>query len=604
MPAIVNQLLHRLYRREMAQRLTWATARVVAGCLGLLLVCCLIDWWVDRWEDTPQGLRVSLLVIQAIALGGGLVFLALALLNRLTADALALWIEERIPSLGHRLISALQLNRAGADTRGMSPELIAATTAQAEEMAARVDLRQVCDGRRYWWSAFTLGPVLAVAALLFATMPTLMSTLVGRQFLYPWAIPRQVSLENASVPVWAAGETAQIVIAAQGIDESATPEGRVQIRTQRGTHYSLPLVRDGVFFTAEVPAGETDFTFRAWLGDGRLAEPGAIRYAPRPVVQTLRAWVRIPPSVIARPDGQPFEEPQRGGDVQFRLEKSQLRVAITSEVPLKSAELALEGLKKTPPRRPLTVGEDGKSAEGVFDLPEMALSDTRVAYALHLVSQDNLASTDIARRGLRRVPLELPEVTLLPETFYKQGDRGTAEDWEVEGIPVLVGERFRTEYRASHRYGVSHARMMYRILPVGGDEGDASRIEESKFTPLPLGGGRNPKGELSDALRREFDLLPSDEPNQPLGLEARGVYDFAIGTLPNGRGGVGLRPRVRSQVFIEVFSKAAPDGPAGRSILREKEVVDAKGYFTWLERKDDLKERTRSLEEAARATRP
>jgi hypothetical protein len=223
---------------------------------------------------------------------------------------------------------------------------------------------------------------------------------------------------------------------------------------------------------------------------------------------------------------------------------------------------------------------------------------------LHLVSQDNLASTDIARRGLRRVQLELPEVTLLPETFYKQGDRGTAEDWEVEGIPVLVGERFRTEYRASHRYGVSHARMMYRILPVGGDEGDASRIDESKFTPLPLGGGRNPKGELPDALRREFSLLPSEEPNQPAGLEARGQYDFAIATLPNGRGGVGLRPGDRIQFFIEVFSKAAPGGPAGRSILREKEVVDAKGYFTWLERKDDLKERARSLEEAARATRP
>ena len=34
-------------------------------------------------------------------------------------------------------------------------------------------------------------------------------------------------------------------------------------------------------------------------------------------------------------------------------------------------------------------------------------------------------------------------MVLLPETFYKKGDRGTAEDWEVEGIPVLEGERFR-----------------------------------------------------------------------------------------------------------------------------------------------------------------
>ena len=604
MPVRILQLLQRLYWREMAQRLTWAGARVVAISLGLLLLCCLIDWWVDRWEDTPYALRVTLLVVQALTLLGGLVFLGGTLANRLTPDALALWIEERVPALGHRLITALQLNRPGADIRGMSPELIAATTAQAEQMAAAIDLNQVCEGRRYRWAAWTLGPVLAVTGLLYAWMPQLLTTLVGRQFLLPWPIPRQVLLENATQPVWPMGETGQIMIAALGVPEETQLVGQVRIFTQRGTSYDLPLLREGPFFVAEVPAGETDFTFRAWLGDGRLAEPGHIRYAPRPVVQTLRAWVRIPPSVLTRPDGQPFEEVQRGGEVQFRLENSKLRIALTCEVPLRSAHLAFEGFADPPARQALNVAEDGRSAEGLFDLPPLALTDTKAVYALYLVSRDQLVGTDITRRSVRRVPLELPEVTLLPETFYKPGDRGTVEDWEVEGIPVLVGQRFRTEYRASHRYGLSHARMMYRILPVGGDEGLANRLEESQFTPLPLGGGRKPQAELPEALRREFELLPGDEANQPLGLEACGQYDFAIATLPNGRGGVGLQLGDRIQFYIEVFSRAAPDGPPGRSILREKEVVDAKGYFTWLERKDDLKERTRSLEEAARRARP
>ncbi|MFQ3592518.1 MAG: hypothetical protein SNJ82_04920 [Gemmataceae bacterium] len=604
MPATIQQLLHRLYRRELMQRFVWSLARVAALSLGLLLLCCSIDWWVDRWEDTPYPLRVALLAIQAFTLLGGLVFLGFSLTNRLTADALALWIEDRIPTLGHRLISALQLNRPGADTRGMSPDLIAATTAQAEQLAAQVDLNQVCDGRRYRWAAWTLGFLLVVTLLLYGWMPELWTTLVGRQFLQPWPIPRQVQLENASVPIWPVGETAQVTIAALGVAEDTALTGLVRIFTQRGTTYDLPLLREGPFFVAQVPAGETDFSFRAWLGDGRLAEPGHIRYAPRPVVQTLRAWVRLPTHVISRPDGRPFEELQRGGDVQFRLEESKLRVEITSEVPLQSAQLAFEGLANPPARQSLRVAPDGHSAQGLFDLPAMNLTDTRAAYALYLKSRDNLDGTDIARRGLRRVPLELPEVTLLPETFYKPGDPGTAEDWEVEGIPVLVGERFRTEYRASHRYGISHARMMYRILPVGSDEGEASRLDDSQFTPLPLGGGRKPRSEVPEALRRELELLPSDDVDQPTGLEARGQYDFAIGTLPNGRGGVGLRPGDRIQFYIEVFSRAAPDGPPGRSILREKEVVDAKSYFTWLERKDDLKKRTRSLEEAARRSLP
>jgi hypothetical protein len=589
----------------MAQRFTWAAARVAAICLGLLLLACFLDWFIDRWEDTPYPLRVALLVTQIVVALGGLIFLGVALANRLTQDALALWIEDRIPGLGHRLITAVQLNRPDADTRGMSPELIAATTAQAERMAAEVQLGQVCDHRRYRDAAWVLLPVLALAAGVYTWTPDLMNVLLARQLLADVPIPRRVTLENASTPVWPAGEMATVTIAALGLEPGETAEGQVQIMPKQGRPYTLPLVPDGPFFVAQIPEGETDFTFRAWLADGRLAEPGEIRYAPRPVTQSLRAWVRIPPEIIRRPDGQPFEEPQRGGDVQFRLEKSQLRVAISAQVPLRSAELQFEGLKADLPRVPLRVSEDGLSAEALVPVPALELDETRVAYALHLVSRDNLAGTDIARRGLRRVPLEVPEVTLLPETFYKQGDRGTAEDWEVEGIPVLVGERFRTEYRTSHRYGVSHARMMYRVLPLGGDEAEASRIDDSKFVPLPLGPGRNPpKGDIPEALRREFRLLPGDQDDQPDGIEAIGQYDFAIGTLPRPKGGIGLRPGDRIQFYIEVFSRAAPEGPPGRSIIREKEVVDARGYFTWLERKDDLKERTRILEESARATRP
>ena len=60
----------------------------------------------------------------------------------------------------------------------------------------------------------------------------------------------------------------------------------------------------------------------------------------------------------------------------------------------------------------------------------------------------------------------------------------------------------------------------------------------------------------------------------------------------------------RIQFYVEVFGKATPNGPAGRSAVREKEVVSKTAYFGWMEKKDDLKERTRLLEEMQRNVKP
>ncbi|MGL4552086.1 MAG: hypothetical protein ACRC33_12975, partial [Gemmataceae bacterium] len=277
--------------------------------------------------------------------------------------------------------------------------------------------------------------------------------------------------------------------------------------------------------------------------------------------------------------------------VQYRLDGSRLRVAVTSQVPIETAVVTPGGA--------LAVAADGLSAGGSFPVAE-----GWAGYAVRLTSRDGLEGADPPRRTVRRVPLEPPDVTLLAETVFKKGDRGTADDWEVEGIPVLEGERFRTEYRATHRYGVSHARMRFRVIPLGEDD-DGGKIDAERFGILPLGPGRAPGSAVTPELRREFEAPAGDDPDAPPGAEGRGAYDFNVGSLPDGKGGtVRLKRGDRVQFYVEAFSRAAPDGPPGRSVLREKEVVDEKGYFTWLERKDDLKERARSLEEAARGARP
>jgi hypothetical protein len=61
-----------------------------------------------------------------------------------------------------------------------------------------------------------------------------------------------------------------------------------------------------------------------------------------------------------------------------------------------------------------------------------------------------------------------------------------------------------------------------------------------------------------------------------------------------------LREGDRIQFYVEVFGRDEPEGRPGRSVVREKEVVNLQEFHAWLERKEDLKERTRELEQRQR----
>ena len=57
----MDELIHQLKRwqgRERLFRLAWGLARWSAVVLGGLVTCCLIDWTIDRYRDTPITLRI------------------------------------------------------------------------------------------------------------------------------------------------------------------------------------------------------------------------------------------------------------------------------------------------------------------------------------------------------------------------------------------------------------------------------------------------------------------------------------------------------------------------------------------------------------------
>src|SRR5437868_4750395 len=136
--------LSRLRRCERLIALAWGVARLVLVVMLALAAACVTDWWIDLRRDTPMALRIGMLAGQiALALGLCWFWVIRPLVRRRTDDDVALFIEEQTPALGHRLISAVQLNRPSADTAGMSPELIGVVTQEAEERARAIDVREL-----------------------------------------------------------------------------------------------------------------------------------------------------------------------------------------------------------------------------------------------------------------------------------------------------------------------------------------------------------------------------------------------------------------------------------------------------------------------------
>ena len=487
----------------------------------------------------------------------------------------------------------------------MSQQLIAAVTRQAETEADKIDIRQVSDGARLKWSAFLLGPVAGVLLVLFLANSATALVLLQRQLMGEQEIPRRVHLTPSTSEVWPAGEEGLLRITATG-GAGEKDEGVLRLVDAAGYASSHALVyekpdgtTENAVFVARIPPSDSPFTFRAWLKDGRMREPGEVRYEPRPVVRKVEAWVQLPASIGLRSGGLPFEEPQKGGDILHRISGSRARVRIYVQKPVREATLTVLGAHENKRDLVLTPSDDGTEAEGTF-----AFQPGDRAYEVAVRDAYGFFNSDRPRRTIAEGSVEAPEVALVPETLWKEGDAGSPEDFEIEGIPIEYGQRFRFDYRCAARYGLSHAQVRYRVIPRsrGADE-ESGKIDREDFLPLPLGLPLGGKGPITPKAQKEFSTKPAADADSVPDTEGSGRYDFDTTGIPDGKGGLlALKEGDRIQFYVEVFGKAG--GPPGRSVVREKEVVSQKEFDVWLRKKDDLKERTRYLEEQQRKTRP
>jgi hypothetical protein len=223
-------------------------------------------------------------------------------------------------------------------------------------------------------------------------------------------------------------------------------------------------------------------------------------------------------------------------------------------------------------------------------------------------------NSDPPRRGIRSVPLDPPQVALLPELFRYRDDRGSPEDYEVEGMPVPLGRKIRIGYYSTAPYGLSRAQLCYRVLP-SQMEGEQVPEEDLPWIRHPLtrvtAGPATGPFDLQRGLfvasgeddQVEFHTVPSADPDRVSGIEGGGRLDFQTRGIPDAKGGLlDLKVGDRIEYCVEVFDRIPdPDRPPSRSEVRMKTVVSVADWLAWKREKERQEERLNQLEAKQRA---
>jgi hypothetical protein len=528
-------------------RFAWGLGRWFAIVGSVLLFACLADWLIDRYAGSqawrsvrkslfaPAGLlsigetpywwfRVPLTAAQ-LALAAVLAYVLLVRPWARTPpiDDFAMQAEKSFPDFDHRLVTAIQLNRPRADTRGMSPTLINEVTREAGEIAARHNVLALVDYRPLGRAAAAVAPVLLAWAVFFAVNPLLAAILVKRQALLDVEIPRSIRLENVTPEVWPTGSEVLVRFRVTGnYREGMVGALRLVPEDQPEEFYELkheaPIDDESAYFAVKLPPMSRDFKFQARLGSGRTKTPGEVRFEnPPQLAETdgLTARQILPAYLGTDPEGAPFvrtdaEAAWKRGEVIDALPKSQVLVEAKFNKPVKVARLipierAIVGrlfgiklevgdvrlfgivIRPTPGERLLRIKRWRGSYESDLNplepLPEEAGHDRRsaswgfpttprmIGYRIELEDDLGFRNPVPIRRNIRMWLDREPIVTFKPESTRSPNPEdfdggGNPRDLEGE-MPLSAEGIVQVIYHAQSEVGIRAANLRYRVIPRG-----------------------------------------------------------------------------------------------------------------------------------------
>jgi hypothetical protein len=663
LPATISRKLSAVRTGEAVLRLLWGVARWVAVVLIVLGVACLTDWAIDRHYETPWPLRIAMFVGQ-IALGLYIAYrwLVRPLAFRMSQADMALLVEEKTPVLRHRLISVVQFQQPNPHTEGMSEELIVRVTEETVRQTGGMSFTRALDRRRVGWSLGTFVPILILVVVSLVLCPELMGVLLLRQLLLDVPIPRSVHLVSENRAVEPKGE--EVVLRFRVSGDGWTPASIGQVRIdpegQPSMYFDLEHEEtldsgEAIFVTPPKTKRESvklptiaNFTYRAWLADGRTAHASEMRFEARPVIdsQNIRAWVLLPDYCPKRPSGLPYEIDQQRGDIVALLGAS-ARVRIKVQKSIKKAVLHLLGpvaldsnptvlvsrlglgtggaglgplsaaglpyvLSSNPTVQQQLIGSETKLGEIPMELlgdhdeaeAEFVLPATATGYRLIVEDEYGFANLLPPRRSIRMVTEEPPQVAMLPMIFDAGVGVGSAEDFPMDGLPIPPKGKLRIAYACSAPFGIGGAKLHFRVIKQKKvKDGDSTEPVPGQWEKLdlypvhasdksgPFLPNRGIFANSSDLEQIPFHAVPSPDPEMILGRKiGGGRWDFKTATMLRDHRGklIPLKPGDQIEYKIEVFP-AGPDGKADtmsgrKSGFSETRKVSVVSLKEWGER--------------------
>ncbi|MCU0705375.1 MAG: hypothetical protein MUF18_15490 [Fimbriiglobus sp.] len=537
--------------REWLYSASVAVAAVALVALFGVALACTVDnlWDLNSWDGTPFWARL-LMTVGQLALYLGAVVFAVRSVKAPSLVSLASRAEAEFTEYDHRLVTTLQLNREGARTAGMSKELISAVTDEALGLTARRKLASLADPKRLLWAGGMLLPVALAALAALLLSPQTSTALLLRQLLLPVDIPRNVAVENASEGPFPAGDPIQVRVRVTGPADDRTP-GEVRVTPEGGERaFKLVDLSDGVrlfhtvdgtaryplryagptedgtasYFVADLPPATEPFRFDAKVGDGRTKAAAELRYEPRPVVTKVDAWILAPAYVD--PDGQRrFTTAAKQGEIVCHPDcavKVQAEVSKT----VKRAEVVLSG-RAADQRVRMTLDPTRTTATATFAIPPGVNG-----YRVEVTDDYNFANLSPPRRGISVLPDRPPTVVLNDELLMPGWETGPPDDYEVRGMPLVLGGQIQISYQARSSLGIARAAVIYRVndgpwtlfslKPVSVD---AEKV--GRFRP-ELGVFET----YDETKNNELYLVPASDPEaEPGGLVAGGRYNFLTAAL-------------------------------------------------------------------------
>lgn len=434
-----------------AARRRWRAVAATGGgaaAFGLVTLACLLSFHVDRLLAlTTPGRQAWLIGILAATVVSVFFFLLLPLRRPLADEAVAAQVERTYPVLNERLLTTIELSRAGAGA-GVSGAMISQVAMETERISGTLDFVRAVPTDSVKRPAVFAG----FAAVLFMGHVALLPNEMGvwlRRILNPAAdIPlyaRTLVWVGPGDVVVPRGEDVDIAVKTQGaLPDRATLHYRFEggrwaeaelskgrtIGPNAVTAKAGEIVPEQRIFGFKLADAQQTLTYYATAGDGR-ANPHTIRVEDRPTILNVKLNLDYPAYTHRRSE----IVSATGGNIVAPV-GTHVAVEATANKPLRSVTVEKGGKDVGP----WTVS--GETARGELAV----LKDEN--YTLHLKDEHGFDAANPPQYTIRAQPDQTPQVQI-----QKPGA-------DLERSPFGMVD---LKVTATDDFGVSDLRLAYNV---------------------------------------------------------------------------------------------------------------------------------------------